>query len=109
MQKQTENSAQDFSSLDFIRWLAEKTAQAYLVWERRPNLISAALPERVLAQFVTSVTDEGNQAWRLFTIRDTNGEELYRMTSRSAACEPLTVALAIDKLFSAAMALSLVN
>lgn len=98
-------SSAPISTIDFIHWLAEKTAQARVFWERRPHMITATLRNCLLVQFVTSVTTAGEEAWRLFIICDAEGLEIYRVTDDRAANDPAPVAPAVDTLFLVAISL----
>lgn len=98
-------SSAPVSTIDFIHWLTQKTTQARVFWERRPHMITATLRNCLLVQFVTSVTTAGEEAWRLFTICDAEGLELYRVTDIRAANDPAPVAPAVDTLFLVAASL----
>jgi hypothetical protein len=98
-------SSAPISTIDFIRWLTQKTTQARIFWERRPHMVTATLRNCLLVQFVTSVTTAGEEAWRLFIICDADGLELYRVTDIHAANDPAPVAPAVDSLFLVAISL----
>jgi len=90
-------------TIDFISWLAAKSLEGRIFWERGPHLITATVTDQsVMVQFVTSRSVTGEEAWRLLTICDPNGQELYRVTEASATADMLPVDRAVDMLFFAA-------
>lgn len=96
-------------TLDFIHWLAAKSREGYIAWERRPNMITAVVDRWMLVQFLTSRSLDGEEVWRLFTIFSPSGEELYRATHGSATTDALPVRSFVDTLFSTAVTLSQIN
>jgi hypothetical protein len=90
-------------TIEFISWLAAKSLEGRIFWERGPHLITTTVTdESVMVQFVTSLSVTGEEAWRLLTICDPTGEELFRVTEASATVDTLPVDRAVDMLFFAA-------
>ena len=99
----------ELSTLDFVNWLTSATAEGRILWEQRPNLITATLAGAMLVQFLTSVVENGDEQWRLFTICDAQGDEIYRATWLTAGNGVPPAAPGIDALFQAASCLCRVN
>ena len=90
-------------TVGFISWLAARSLEGRIFWERGPHLISTTVTDQsVMVQFVTSLSVTGEEAWRLLTICDPTGGELYRVTEASAAVDTWSVDRAVDMLFFAA-------
>jgi len=109
MSENAEHFSEEVTTLDFVNWLTSATSDGRVLWEHRSNLITATLAGSTLVQFVTSVIENGSEQWRLFTICDSQGEEIYRATWLTARNGLPAAAPRIDALFHAASTLSRVN
>jgi hypothetical protein len=96
-------------TLHLINWLANKSLEGGVCWERKSHLITTIVNESLQVQFLTSCSFSGQEAWRLLTICSPSGEELYRLTENAAAADVLPVRPIVDKLFLTAASLSQVN
>jgi len=69
----------------FVRRLTTRTIEGLARWEGRPNGLISRLPGSMFVQFITHSSPSG-QTWRLFTVRDSNGE-LFQATASADAME----------------------
>jgi hypothetical protein len=104
-----QGSSEELSFIDFINWLTTRTVEGRLLWERRPNMVTTTLQGSLLVQFVTSVCENDTEAWRLFTVCNGQGDEVYRVTDLTANNGVPPDAPAIDGLFLAAIGVSRVH
>ena len=95
-----QETPEDTSTLEFIKWLTMCTSKKSISWENEPGLISATLKGEMAAAFETYETTLGALTWRLFVIRNPEGE-LLRHTPLTAAAEKPPLVSAIDALFLA--------
>lgn len=64
----------------FVEELTEKTKQGRVPWVNRNNAVTATLPGGLEINFVTSPTLGGGVHWQLFTLRDSRGNELIKIS-----------------------------
>src|SRR5215472_14831783 len=70
----TEPCVYDASAV-LVQWLTTRTLEGCAQWETLPNGLISHLTGSMFAQFITHTTQQGH-IWRLFRIRDNNGELL---------------------------------
>lgn len=100
MHQASEFLADDYRTA-FVLWLTTRTLEGCVRWEKHPNGFIGHLNGSVFAQFITHCSPHG-QAWRFFTVRDSN-IELLRATSSAKGVETASVAVAIQVLFCTIM------
>jgi len=61
-----------------VQWLTTRTLEGRAQWEMHPNGLISHLAGSMFAQFITHATPQG-QVWRLFRVRDNNGELPVRL------------------------------
>ena len=91
---------EDASPLDFIIWLTVRTSEGSISWKKQRDSISTTLKGETIAAFQTSETTMGALTWRLFVIRNPDGQ-LLRHTPLTATMERPPLVSAIDALFLA--------
>jgi len=96
MLKTNELLHDDYSTA-FVQWLTTRTIEGLALWENRPNGLISRLSGSMFVQFITCASPWG-QAWRLFTVRDSNGE-LFQTTASTAGIETAPLAAAVQALF----------
>jgi hypothetical protein len=98
----------DPRKIALVKLLCEKTQQGKVRWAKQRSAITANLPGFEV-NFVTQTTLVGSEAWQLFIVRDTHGNELVRATPPSPffpmPSSPVqtsvpTVSQAVDELFA---------
>jgi hypothetical protein len=60
-----------------VKLLTDKTKQGKIRWAKQRSAITASLPGFEV-NFVTQPSLIGSETWQLFTVRDTQGNELLR-------------------------------
>jgi hypothetical protein len=96
-----QRTSEDTSTLEFIKWLTICTSKKSISWQKDSGLVSFTLKGEMKVAFETYETTLGALTWRLFVIRNPEGE-LLRHTPLSAAIEKPPLVSAIDVLFFAA-------
>jgi hypothetical protein len=94
------NPLLDDACTAFVHWLTQRTQQGRAHWLKQPNGLISHLPGSMFAQFITHPDGLGQQAWRLLTVRDNNGE-LLRATPPTTTIDERPLAHAADALFIA--------
>ena len=96
---------EDSREIELVVSLTDKTKQGKVRWMNALNAMTTSLPGSLEANFVTQVPLAGGLSWKLFTVRDSRGNELVRVAPPSliamfgTAQPPLVEA--IDELFGA--------
>jgi len=70
---------EDPRKIAIVKLLIEKTKEGKARWAKQRSAITASLPG-LEVNFVTQLTILGGEQWQLFTVRDTQGNELIRIT-----------------------------
>ena len=96
-------------TLEFMNWIATRSLEGGIHWERKAHLITAVISESVQVQFLTAPSTEGGDVWHLLTISAPSGREVYRVSQSAAAIDDVNVRPIVDKLFLAATTVSWIN
>jgi len=80
-----------------VQWLTTRTLEGRAQWEMHPNGLISHLAGSMFAQFITHATPQG-QVWRLFRVRDNNGE-LLRTAAPASTTETTPLSVAVEALF----------
>jgi hypothetical protein len=90
----------DSREVELTRSLLDKTKQGKIPWVRQGTALTAAIPGGLHANFVLAPTIFATPSnWQLFTVRDSRGNELVRVSGpggfailAGAAMSPLVAA-----------------
>jgi hypothetical protein len=96
MTKPSEPPLDDACS-SFVHWLTSRTLEGRARWEEHPNGLISQLTASMFAQFITHCSPQG-QSWRLFRVRDSNGEVL-RTTVPVSGVGSSPLAIAVEALY----------
>jgi len=80
-----------------VQWLTTRTLEGRAQWEMHPNGLISHLAGSMFAQFITHATPQG-QVWRLFRVRDNNGE-LLRTAAPASTTDTTPLSVAVEALF----------
>jgi hypothetical protein len=93
-----EGLAGEPAMLDFVDWLTTRTNNGVVRWEVKSNVISTKLlGSTLLAEFLILAMPEGHMFGRKFTIRDQEGQQVFRESA--AGCGKRVAACAVDRAF----------
>ena len=81
-----------------VQWLTTRTLEGRAQWEMHPNGLISHLAGSMFAQFITHATPQG-QVWRLFRVRDNNGELLLRTAAPASTTDTTPLSVAVEALF----------
>jgi hypothetical protein len=87
----------DDASSAFVQWLTTRTLEGRAHWEKHPNGFISHLTTSTFVPFITHASPDGH-SWRLFRVRDTNGEFL-RTTPALPGTDTSPLAVAVKALF----------